>query len=217
MAQLDLVRAAATALGRPVEFGLRVHVISRDTAEQTWAEADRLLSGVDPKAVLAAQERFREHDSVGGILIDFFARPDVQERLASSISLLKFLEQQPRKKTSSEPESPADFVNRQIQRVREGAPTHELHRIILEARGVTPDKKSREYTDRVTKYIGSTPNPTADPDMDDEPKGPGGPAKGVEELIARIQQIWAFDEASMEHYLQFTPERGVQPQSPDLE
>jgi alkanesulfonate monooxygenase len=63
--QLDLVRTAAAAQGRRVEFGLRVHVISRDTAEQAWAEADRLLSGVDPKAVLAAQERFGEHDSVG--------------------------------------------------------------------------------------------------------------------------------------------------------
>jgi alkanesulfonate monooxygenase len=63
--QLDLVRSAAAERGRQVEFGLRVHVISRDTAEQAWAEADRLLSGVDPKAVQAARERFSSHDSVG--------------------------------------------------------------------------------------------------------------------------------------------------------
>ena len=63
--QLDLVRAAAAAEGRRVEFGLRLHVISRDTAEQAWAEADRLLAGVDPKAVAAARERFAGHDSVG--------------------------------------------------------------------------------------------------------------------------------------------------------
>jgi alkanesulfonate monooxygenase len=63
--QLDLVRASAAEAGRQVEFGLRVHVISRDTAEQAWAEADRLLAGVDPAAVRAARERFTRHDSVG--------------------------------------------------------------------------------------------------------------------------------------------------------
>jgi alkanesulfonate monooxygenase len=63
--QLDLVRAEAAAVGRRIEFGLRVHVISRDTTEQAWAEADRMLAGVDPAAVRAARERFAGHDSVG--------------------------------------------------------------------------------------------------------------------------------------------------------
>jgi len=63
--QLDVVRAEAAAQGRRVEFGLRVHVISRDTSEQAWAEANRMLSGVDPAAVQAARERFAGHDSVG--------------------------------------------------------------------------------------------------------------------------------------------------------
>jgi alkanesulfonate monooxygenase len=64
-AQLDLVRAQAAAAGRTVEFGLRVHVISRDTSELAWAEADRMLARVDPAAVRAAQERFAGHDSHG--------------------------------------------------------------------------------------------------------------------------------------------------------
>jgi alkanesulfonate monooxygenase len=64
-AQLDLVRAQAAKAGRTVEFGLRVHVISRDTSELAWAEADRMLAGVDPAAVQAAQQRFARHDSHG--------------------------------------------------------------------------------------------------------------------------------------------------------
>jgi alkanesulfonate monooxygenase len=63
--QIDLVTAAASAVGREVEFGLRVHVISRDTSEQAWAEADRMLAGLDPAAVRAAAERFAGHDSAG--------------------------------------------------------------------------------------------------------------------------------------------------------
>jgi alkanesulfonate monooxygenase len=64
-AQLDLVRAEAAVTGRDVEFGLRVHVISRDTSEQAWAEATRMLARVDPAAVRAAQDRFARHDSAG--------------------------------------------------------------------------------------------------------------------------------------------------------
>lgn len=59
------VRAKAAEHGRTVEFGIRLHVISRDTADEAWAHADRLLSTVDPEAIAVAQERFGHSTSVG--------------------------------------------------------------------------------------------------------------------------------------------------------
>ena len=55
----------ARAYGRRLSFGVRVHVIARDSAEEAWAEADRLLAAMDPAAVAAAQARFARMDSVG--------------------------------------------------------------------------------------------------------------------------------------------------------
>jgi len=59
------MRALAAANGRELSFGIRLHVISRDTPEEAWAEADRLLDAMDPAAIKAAQERFARMDSVG--------------------------------------------------------------------------------------------------------------------------------------------------------
>ncbi|MFI6481344.1 LLM class flavin-dependent oxidoreductase [Nonomuraea sp. NPDC050663] len=53
------------AAERPLRFGVRLHVIARDTSEEAWAEADRLLSGMDPARIAKAQERFARFDSVG--------------------------------------------------------------------------------------------------------------------------------------------------------
>ncbi|MBU8860433.1 MULTISPECIES: LLM class flavin-dependent oxidoreductase [unclassified Micromonospora] len=51
--------------GGRLSCGTRFHVITRDTPEQAWAEADRLIAGMDPKTVAAAQERFRRSESEG--------------------------------------------------------------------------------------------------------------------------------------------------------
>ncbi|MFE1951737.1 LLM class flavin-dependent oxidoreductase [Streptomyces sp. NPDC059524] len=48
-----------------LRFGLRLHVISRDTAAEAWAEADRILAAMDPEAIRASQERFARMDSTG--------------------------------------------------------------------------------------------------------------------------------------------------------
>ncbi|AEN09819.1 MULTISPECIES: LLM class flavin-dependent oxidoreductase [unclassified Streptomyces] len=55
------LRTRAPAL----RYGLRLHVISRDTSAEAWAEADRILAGIDPEAVRASQERFARMDSTG--------------------------------------------------------------------------------------------------------------------------------------------------------
>ncbi|MEV6319454.1 LLM class flavin-dependent oxidoreductase [Streptomyces sp. NPDC051776] len=59
------LRRRAQLLGRTMRFGLRLHVISRDTAAEAWGEADRILAGLDPDAVRASQARFARMDSTG--------------------------------------------------------------------------------------------------------------------------------------------------------
>ncbi len=59
------VRAKARAQGRELRFGLRVHVIARDTTEAAWGEAHRLLDGMDAARIAAAQARFAAMESVG--------------------------------------------------------------------------------------------------------------------------------------------------------
>uniref|UniRef100_A0AAU3H2X4 LLM class flavin-dependent oxidoreductase n=1 Tax=Streptomyces sp. NBC_01401 TaxID=2903854 RepID=A0AAU3H2X4_9ACTN len=59
------VRGLAEREGRTVRFGIRLHVIARDTSEQAWAEADRLLSGFDPATVRSVQEGLARSESDG--------------------------------------------------------------------------------------------------------------------------------------------------------
>jgi alkanesulfonate monooxygenase len=63
--RVERVREKAALAGRDVRFGIRLHVISRDTPEEAWAEADRMLAGMSPQAIAATQERFARMDSVG--------------------------------------------------------------------------------------------------------------------------------------------------------
>src|SRR5690606_709133 len=59
------VRARAERKGRRVEFGIRLHVIVRETEEEAWRAADALISRVDDATVLRAQEAFARMDSEG--------------------------------------------------------------------------------------------------------------------------------------------------------
>jgi len=59
------VRARAAANGRTVRFGLRVHVIVRETTAEAWAEADRLISTLDDDTIASIQQRYATMDSVG--------------------------------------------------------------------------------------------------------------------------------------------------------
>ncbi|MEU6508229.1 LLM class flavin-dependent oxidoreductase [Streptomyces sp. NPDC046942] len=59
------IRELAAAHGRTLRFGIRLHVITRDTSEQAWAEADRLLDGFDPETVKAVQTGLARSESEG--------------------------------------------------------------------------------------------------------------------------------------------------------
>lgn len=64
-AKVGEVRRRAEALGRDVRFGIRLHVITRDTSEDAWATAQRLLDGLDPAQVARAQAAQRASQSEG--------------------------------------------------------------------------------------------------------------------------------------------------------
>jgi alkanesulfonate monooxygenase len=59
------VRARAAALGRSLRFGIRLHVIVRETTEKAWAAANELIKHVDDAAIAAAQRSFARFDSEG--------------------------------------------------------------------------------------------------------------------------------------------------------
>ena len=63
--KLNWIRGLAAAAGRELTYGIRLHVITRDTAEQAWAEADRLLGALDPAVVATAQENLARSESDG--------------------------------------------------------------------------------------------------------------------------------------------------------
>ncbi|MGH3240908.1 MAG: LLM class flavin-dependent oxidoreductase [Spirillospora sp.] len=64
-AKIDRIRELAAGQGRSVRFGIRLHIVTRDTAEQAWSEAGRLLDSIDPAAVAKAQQALAASDSVG--------------------------------------------------------------------------------------------------------------------------------------------------------
>ncbi|MFE2601348.1 LLM class flavin-dependent oxidoreductase [Streptomyces sp. NPDC059396] len=59
------IRELAAREGRSVRFGIRLHVITRDTSEQAWAEAQRLLDGFSEEAVRAVQAGLARSESEG--------------------------------------------------------------------------------------------------------------------------------------------------------
>ncbi|WP_431266197.1 FMNH2-dependent alkanesulfonate monooxygenase [Roseateles chitinivorans] len=59
------VRAAAEAKGRKLEYGIRLHVIVRETEEEAWAAAGDLVKHLDDDVIAAAQAKFASMDSVG--------------------------------------------------------------------------------------------------------------------------------------------------------
>lgn len=59
------VRARAARRGRTLRYGVRLHVIVRETTEEAWAEANRLISQVDDETIARVQARYAAMDSVG--------------------------------------------------------------------------------------------------------------------------------------------------------
>ncbi|WP_313353823.1 FMNH2-dependent alkanesulfonate monooxygenase [Kosakonia cowanii] len=63
--KIEQVRAKAAAHGRKVRFGIRLHVIVRETNAEAWQAADRLISHLDDATIEKAQAAFARQDSIG--------------------------------------------------------------------------------------------------------------------------------------------------------
>lgn len=59
------VRQRAEARGRQIRFGIRLHVIVRETAAEAWRAAERLISHLDDAIIAKAQQAFARSDSEG--------------------------------------------------------------------------------------------------------------------------------------------------------
>ncbi|HFX0664814.1 TPA: FMNH2-dependent alkanesulfonate monooxygenase [Pseudomonas aeruginosa] len=64
-AKIADVRQRAARHGRTVKFGIRLHVIVRETAEEAWRAADRLIEHISDETIAAAQQSFVRFDSEG--------------------------------------------------------------------------------------------------------------------------------------------------------
>jgi alkanesulfonate monooxygenase len=63
--KLDRARQRAALLGRQLSFGIRLHVIVRETEQQAWQAAEALIRHVDDEAIETARSAFARFDSVG--------------------------------------------------------------------------------------------------------------------------------------------------------
>ncbi|MES2582144.1 MAG: FMNH2-dependent alkanesulfonate monooxygenase [Pseudomonadota bacterium] len=59
------VRARAAAHGRTLRFGVRLHVIVRETSAEAWAAADKLISKLTDEDIAGAQANYARMDSEG--------------------------------------------------------------------------------------------------------------------------------------------------------
>ena len=63
--KLAAVRALAEKRGRRLSFGIRLHVIVRETNAKAWEAAEDLISRLDDTTIAEAQKVFARMDSVG--------------------------------------------------------------------------------------------------------------------------------------------------------
>jgi alkanesulfonate monooxygenase len=63
--KIGWIRKLAAEAGRTVRFGIRLHVITRDTSEDAWREARRLLAALPPDTIAKVQAGLHKSESEG--------------------------------------------------------------------------------------------------------------------------------------------------------
>ena len=63
--KIAAMRAQAAGRGRALSFGIRLHVIVRETSAAAWREAEALIEHLDDASIAMAQKAFAKFDSVG--------------------------------------------------------------------------------------------------------------------------------------------------------
>lgn len=61
--KIEKIKKLAAEKGRTVRFGIRLHVIVRETEEEAWKAAEELIQYVDDDSIAAAQKIFSRMDS----------------------------------------------------------------------------------------------------------------------------------------------------------
>ncbi|MFI5959300.1 LLM class flavin-dependent oxidoreductase [Cryptosporangium sp. NPDC051539] len=64
-AKIDWIKGLSQKRNRTLRYGIRLHVISRDTSEAAWAEAERLLGALDPATIARVQDGLAHSESEG--------------------------------------------------------------------------------------------------------------------------------------------------------
>jgi alkanesulfonate monooxygenase len=64
-AKLRWIEGLGRAAGRQLRYGIRLHVISRDTADEAWRQARRLIDGVDEAMIRKVQDGLAHSESEG--------------------------------------------------------------------------------------------------------------------------------------------------------
>lgn len=63
--KIERVKKQAEKEGRSVRFGIRLHVIARETEQEAWEAAERLISHLDDDTIAKAQAALSRYDSSG--------------------------------------------------------------------------------------------------------------------------------------------------------
>jgi alkanesulfonate monooxygenase len=63
--KIEWIRGLAVEQGRDVRFGIRLHTISRDDADEAWSQADKLVAALDEETVRSAQAGLARSQSEG--------------------------------------------------------------------------------------------------------------------------------------------------------
>jgi len=63
--KIETVRRLAAEQGRQLRFGIRLHVIVRETEQEAWTAANDLIRYVDDETITRAQKTFARFDSEG--------------------------------------------------------------------------------------------------------------------------------------------------------
>jgi alkanesulfonate monooxygenase len=63
--KIATAKALAAEQGRALSFGIRLHVIVRETSAEAWRAADDLIAKLDDETIATAQKAFARFDSVG--------------------------------------------------------------------------------------------------------------------------------------------------------
>jgi alkanesulfonate monooxygenase len=64
-AKLRWMDGLAAQEGRTLRYGIRLHVITRDTAHEAWLQASRLIEGVDENTIRPVQDELSASESEG--------------------------------------------------------------------------------------------------------------------------------------------------------